>query len=113
MKIDSIKKLTPHKDVNEILVMLSESLQDVLRNRLIAVYLTGSLTYGDFDRGSSDLDFLIVLHDTLSQEQREQVKNMHTQIAKNYPLWAKRIEASYITEAMLQNTAPQSPPVLM
>jgi hypothetical protein len=67
-------------------------------------------TYGDFDRGSSDIDFLIVLHSALSERQREQVKNMHAWIAKQYPIWAKRIEASYITKDMLQSTSPPKIP---
>jgi hypothetical protein len=99
-----------YQDINDILTMLSEGLKDILGDQLIGVYLTGSLTYGDFDPGSSDIDFLIVLHKYLSEKQREQVKNMHAWIAQQYPIWAKRIEASYITKDMLQSTSPPKIP---
>lgn len=110
MKIEDIKNLTPHRDVNDILAMLSEGLENILGDMLIGVYLTGSLTYGDFERGSSDIDFLIVLDNTLSEAQRKQVKDLHSQIAMNYPFWSQRIEASYITEDMLGNTEPPKQP---
>jgi len=110
MKTEDINNLTPHQDVNDLLTMLSKGLQDILRVQLIGVYLTGSLTYGDFDRGSSDIDLLIVLNNALSEVVREQVKNLHAQIAMKYPFWAKRIEASYITEDMMKYREPPEQP---
>ncbi len=110
MNIDDIQYFTPHKDINEILVMLSQGLQENLKDKLIGVYLIGSLTYGDFNRGSSDIDFLIVLIEKLSKEERKKAKNIHALIATNYPFWAKRIEASYITEDMLKSTEPPKTP---
>jgi len=106
MNSNQINNIMPYQDINEILVMLSSNLKIILDNQLIGVYLTGSLTYGDFDRGSSDIDLLVILHSSLSNKQREQVKNLHNIIAKKYPVWAKRIECSYITEDMLENIEP-------
>ena len=110
MKIDAIKNLTPHQDVNDILAVLSKGLQDILGEQLMGVYLTGSLTYGDFDRGSSDIDLLIVLNKPLSEIQRDQVKALYADIVIKYPFWAKRIEASYITEDMLKYREPPPQP---
>lgn len=106
METKQVNPTTPHQDINDILVMLSENLENIFRNQLIGIYLTGSLTYGDFDRGSSDIDFLVVLRDVFSEKQRKRVINTHNRIAKNYPLWAKRIECSYITQDMLSNIEP-------
>jgi len=106
MNSNQTQNITPYQDINDILTMLSKYLKDILDNQLVGVYLTGSLTYGDFDRGSSDIDFLVVSRSSLSDRQREQVKNLHNQIAEKYPLWAKRIECSYITEDMLENIEP-------
>lgn len=110
MKIAEIKKLTPHQDVNDILALLAQGLTKVFGDQLIGLLLTGSLTYGDFDRGSSDIDFLAVLSKPMSQAQRKQVKDMHDHIGKKYPVWAKRTEGSYITKAMLNSTdLPKAP----
>jgi len=98
--------ITPFQDVNDIISTLSQELQHILGDQLHGFYLTGSLTYGDFDYGSSDIDFLVVLHSPLSQKQREQVKSVHEGIAEKYPVWSKRIESSYITQDMLHFDEP-------
>ncbi len=97
---------TPHGDVNSILALLADGLTNVLGDQLVGLYLTGSLTYGDFDRGSSDVDFLAVLMRPLSPEQLEHVKALHDAVHKQFPDWAKRIEGSYITKDMLSSTQP-------
>lgn len=101
-----------HEDVHGICEMLVENLKRILHERLLGVYLTGSLAYGDFDRDSSDLDFLIVLQDNLSKYGLNEVKAMHVTIAERYPVWAKRIEASYITKEMLHCEKPPKLPRL-
>lgn len=104
MKTNEIKKLTPYPDVNDVLCLLLDGLNELLGDQLAGLYLTGSLTYGDFDRGSSDIDFLAVLARPLSINQREKVEVMHVRIGQAFPFWAKRIEGSYITKAMLAST---------
>lgn len=99
-------KLTPYEDVNEILDILREGLMDILGNSLVGLYLTGSLSYGDFDRGSSDIDFLAVLMGPLSEDQLREIEKLHSKIGKEYPEWQKRIEGSYITQEMLSGTKP-------
>jgi|SRR3989344_1005503 len=97
-------KPTPYKDINEILQILKENLVITLRDNLVGLYLTGSLTYGDFNRGSSDIDFLVVMNNPISSEQLKKITKMHEDIGKRYPEWQKRIEGSYITKRMLSNT---------
>jgi hypothetical protein len=92
---------TAHQDVNELLATLSSELGSILGDQLVGLYLTGSLTYGGFDRGSSDIDFLAVMSREMSDDERVQVADMHDRLAVDHPHWAKRIEGSYITENML------------
>ncbi len=101
---------TPYKDINEILEQLKTGLVNILGENLSGLYLTGSLTYGDFDRGSSDIDFLAVLSKELSEQQLEAVKKLHSNIGKQYPEWTKRTEGSYITKDMLNNIEPPKKP---
>ena len=86
-------KLTKYNDVNEVLTLLSVNLKKILDNKLVALYLTGSLTYGDFDYGSSDIDFLAVLAQELSDSELQAIREMHDSIAKKVPYWAKRLQS--------------------
>jgi predicted nucleotidyltransferase len=99
-----------NQDVNDLLAFLAESLKAILGDQLFGLYLTGSLTYGGFDRGSSDIDFLAVLHQALSGENLNQVRRVHARIASSYPIWANRIEGSYVTKEMLSNIQPPRTP---
>lgn len=110
MKISDIQKLTPYQDINDILVMLTQSVLQIIGDDLIGLYLTGSLTYGDFNPESSDIDFLAVMNQPLSQEKLEQIKKMHARIAESNAKWAKRMEGSYITKDMLVNAPPPQKP---
>ncbi|MCB9813555.1 MAG: DUF4111 domain-containing protein [Pseudomonadales bacterium] len=99
-------RVTKYSDINKILSLLKEGLGEILGKNLIGLYLTGSLTYGDFDRGSSDIDFFSVLDEELSPKQLEKVKKLHTDIGERFPEWHKRIEGSYVTQKMLDSTKP-------
>ncbi len=101
MQPDQIRLLTPHQDINDILVQLAEGLAGILNGNLVGFYLTGSLTYGDFDRGSSDLDYLVVMDEPVSDEQRQALVALHDAVGERFPTWQERIEGSYVTLAML------------
>ena len=105
-----IERLTDHEDVNRLLADLTDGVVGVLGSGLVGLYLTGSLTYGDFERGSSDIDFLAVLDRPLQDNERSSLVEMHARIAERYPIWAERIEGSYITKNMLDSIEPPSTP---
>lgn len=104
MTQDRSKEATPYQDVNEVLAHLSDGLTELLGNQLVGLYLTGSLTYGDFDYGSSDIDFLAVLEKVFSERQLRDIQDMHDRIGERVPRWAKRLEGSYITKDMSTST---------
>lgn len=106
MQLEQIRRLTPHQDINDILVELARGLSGTLGGRLVGFYLTGSLTYGDFDRGSSDIDYLVVMDEPVSDEQRRALVALHEAVGKRFPAWRERIEGSYVTRAMLPNLHP-------
>jgi hypothetical protein len=97
-----MKTLTSYDDINSVLEQLSLGLKKILDGQLVGLYLTGSLSYGDFNYGSSDIDFLAVLNKKLSKDQLDYIKDMHAQIGNNIPYWAKRLEGSYITQEFLK-----------
>lgn len=106
MHLDRIASLTPHPDINDILVRLAGGLADTLDDRLVGFYLTGSLTYGDFDLGSSDIDYLVVMSAPLAVARRQALMDLHGDIGRQYPEWRERIEGSYVARYMLPDVRP-------
>jgi hypothetical protein len=90
-----------HGDIDTILATLADQARDVVGDQLVALWLTGSLTYGVFDGGSSDFEYLAVLWAPLCGEQRAGLAALHAEIAARWPEWAERIEGSWIPRAWL------------
>jgi Domain of unknown function (DUF4111) len=106
MDQDEMLALTPYPDVNAILGKLVLALPAILGENLAGFYLTGSLTYGDFDDGSSDIDYLVVLQREIDASQRHALKRLHAEVASRFPEWRERIEGSYVTRDMLTYVLP-------
>ncbi|GAC1422991.1 MAG: hypothetical protein NVS4B1_20310 [Ktedonobacteraceae bacterium] len=49
---------TSYADINELLALLLSGMQSILSEKLVGVYLYGSLVTGDFDAETSDIDLL-------------------------------------------------------
>lgn len=98
--------LTPHEEINKIITLLSQDISEIFNNNLIGVYLFGSLTYGDFNPHSSDIDLVTILRYQASQVQIGKLKKLHFEIEIKYPKWAKRIENSYTPSQMLTSISP-------
>ncbi len=70
---------TPYADLNAVLRELIARLQTVLRDDFIGAYLQGSFAIGDFDI-YSDVDFLIVLEEDVSDVLVPQLQSLHRNI---------------------------------
>ena len=53
-----ISKVTPYQDVNNVLLSMAQGIERILGNNLLGLYLCGSLSYGDFNPESSDIDLV-------------------------------------------------------
>lgn len=83
---------------------------NILGDNLEGVYLTGSLSYGDFNPENSDIDLLTILRKPVSQEKHEALKEIHLCVERDNDRWAKRVECSYIPLAILQDIHPPKTP---
>ncbi len=92
---------TPYPDVNAILLELLASVQEILGNQFVGMYLYGSLAAGDFDQ-DSDIDFLVVTADELSAEMISELQVMHARIGAMDSKWAMEFEGSYIPQSALR-----------
>jgi Domain of unknown function (DUF4111)/Nucleotidyltransferase domain len=93
---------TPYASVNAVLAELLGGVQAILRERLLGMYLYGSLALGDFDADSSDVDFLAVTDEDLPPETVAALVALHERIFALDSPWAKELEGSYVPRAALR-----------
>src|SRR6185312_1194051 len=86
--------------VRPILALLLSSIQDILGDQLVGLYLYGSLSSGDFDPASSDVDFVAVTCGAIAENDPafEYLREMHERIAASGLPFADHLEGSYIPQ---------------
>ncbi|MEA3355592.1 MAG: adenylyltransferase, partial [Patescibacteria group bacterium] len=62
-------KVTPYKNVNKFLEDFLFQVKKILGDKLVGLYLYGSLTWEDFDIDISDIDLLAVLSVDLNENE--------------------------------------------
>jgi len=97
---------TPYPDVNAVLHLLLEQVRAILGTDLIGLYLYGSLSSGDFDPVSSDIDFVVVTRRELSGDTLVALRAMHARIAASGLPRATKLEGSYIPRTALRRHDP-------
>lgn len=97
---------TPYPDVNTLLHALLDGVRAALGPRFIGMYLYGSLSLGDFDPASSDVDFLVVTTEQLPDDAIERLRALHATIAASGLPYATYCEGSYIPRAALRRYDP-------
>lgn len=101
---------TAYADVNFVLQEFVESIQSILGEQFVGLYLYGSLAIGDFDPETSDIDFLVLTRDEIPDDEFDALREMHTLFNKSGSTWSDRIEAAYIPLLALKE--PTSPSAL-
>ena len=111
MKLNhQIHNLTLYKDINDFLEAYSLRLIDELGERIIGIYLTGSLSYGDFNINRSDIDITNIISRKLVDDEIQLIKEFHTNLENDFPKWSQRMECTYTPIKMLANTMPPAEP---
>ncbi len=108
--LEHIRRLTPHQDINDVLYFLSEGTSTIFTDDLVGIYLTGSLSYGDFDPGRSDIDLAVIIKKPATAEQIRLIAKLHEDCMRISKVWGKRLECSYIPLAMMKNILPPEKP---
>jgi predicted nucleotidyltransferase len=92
---------TVYPDLNAVLRELVASVRTILAENLCGAYLQGSFALGDADR-HSDVDFLVVSNDEVSDGQLGALQAMHERIYGLHVPWAQHLEGSYIPKSSLR-----------
>lgn len=95
--------LTQFADIDNLLRDLLEKIRENLGDKLKGLYLYGSLVWGDFDFGISDIDLLAITSDDLTQEDYDRLQRMHTAFAESFPDWDNGIEVQYASISGLKS----------
>ena len=101
---------TPYPDVDGILDLLLTQVKEILSEDFIGMYLYGSLSSGDFNPETSDVDFLVVTTDELSAEKIAALESMHQGIWASGLKRAARLEGSYIPRGLIRRHDPKGAP---
>jgi predicted nucleotidyltransferase len=97
-------------DVNEVLYLLLSSVKEILKEQFIGMYLYGSLSGGDFNPKSSDLDFTVVTKGELPEQTIAGLEAMHKQIWATRLKWADKLEGAYVSKELMRRHDPNGAP---
>lgn len=102
------KSITPYPEVNELIERLLKDVKRILKEKFVGIYIFGSLAINDFTPGHSDVDFLVVTSEKISEETFDDLKKMHTKLTASKIKWANILEGSYIPEKAVRSYDPDN-----
>lgn len=106
MTTPELKHLTPYRDINTLLKEWVEGVKRFLGDKVIGLYLAGSLTYGDFVPERSDIDLQAVVRSPLSEDELKSVEQLHREMEGHCPQWQGRVECSYVPMDLMRERMP-------
>jgi len=101
---------TAYSDVNTVLQELLAGVRAILGQRLVGMYLYGSLAGGDFDPRTSDIDFVAVTAGELSDDEFSALRALHERLAAGPSKWGVELEGYYIPRPALRRYDPAQAP---
>src|SRR5689334_14419493 len=93
---------TPYPDVNEVLNMLLINVKEVLQDQFIGMYLYGSLSSGDFNPETSDIDFLVITAESLAEDKIAELESLHKHLWSSRLKRAERLEGAYVPKELIR-----------
>lgn len=82
--------------------MLLRSVQAILGDGFLGLYLYGSLASGDFDPERSDIDFVVVTDGALPADLVAALEAMHARLWAGGGKWALKLEGAYVPRGALR-----------
>jgi predicted nucleotidyltransferase len=104
---------TRYSDINRLLESFLSHVQQIFQEKLVGLYLYGSLTTGDFDPDSSDIDLLVVTSSQITAAEFDALRAMHGDFARENPEWEDRVDAVYLPAAALKTFRSEKDPIVI
>jgi len=102
--------VTAYPAINTVLSGWAEGLKRLLGEKIVGLYLSGSLAYGDFVRDRSDIDLQAVVRNPLTEAELRSIEQLHRQVERSCPEWASRIDCSYVPLELMHELKPPATP---
>ena len=111
VEIDTMKTAspTPYPEVNEVLSLLLTNVKPILNDQFVGMYLYGSLSTGDFNPETSDIDFLVVTSTSLPEEITSKLAAMHKRTWATGLKRAGKLEGAYVPAEFIRRHDAQGP----
>lgn len=93
---------TSYPHVNSLLNELFLRIRKVLVDKLVGLYLGGSLVLGDFSEQISDIDLVAALSSDITDTELNELRQMHADFVDEHKEWQDRIEVCYISRDALK-----------
>ncbi|MGO0060847.1 aminoglycoside adenylyltransferase domain-containing protein [Brevibacillus fluminis] len=91
------------KSISHVVQTYAEQLRELLPQKLVGVYLYGSISLGGYEEGKSDIDFVAILTMELATAECLAIGELHRKLTDELPLAAK-LDGVYVTEADVGKT---------
>src|SRR3954447_10442959 len=88
--------------IDQLLDDLRSGIQAVFQDRLVGLYLFGSLVFGGFDPDVSDIDLLAAVNGELRDDDLDALREFHDRFVLERSAWHDRIEGAYLPVPALQ-----------
>lgn len=105
-----MNRVTAYPEIDTVLTEWSEGLKRAFGRKVVGLYLSGSLAYGDFVPGRSDIDLQAVVRSPLTEDELQPIGKLHREIERCCPQWANRIECSYVPLGLMRELMPPDTP---
>jgi hypothetical protein len=103
--------VTDYPAIDLLLDELRSLIRHTLGDKLIGLYLYGSLVTGDFELVHSDIDLLAVLASELTEEEFARLDATHDAFVAAHPQWEDRVEIAYLSQAALKTFRTEASPI--
>ena len=99
---------TSYPHINALLDSLLSYMQGILGEKLVGLYLYGSLVMGDFDNEISDIDLLAAATTDIDYVEFNALQKMQDDIVTKQKEWDDRLEIAYLSLHALKTFKTQT-----
>lgn len=101
----------PYPHIRDLLARLLSGLQTTLGDRLVGLYLYGSLAWGDYDDGLSDVDLLAATAADINEHEFNALDRMQNDLLLQFPQWDNHLEIAYLSLHALKTFKTERSPI--
>lgn len=95
-------------EIRPLIDELCKELKVIFANKLLGLYLHGSIAMGEFNPKSSDIDFMALLKSDVNEEELIKLDLCHQKLCKKYKVWGSKLEGSYLMMDKIYERHPPS-----